>query len=84
MVKSRLEDAIFLEKAKLAIGEYNLKMNADFSLTRKKETAAIKYKQLIDCRKKVQFIRDSIEIVIIFNIITFYSFTICERILIQN
>ncbi|KAF3430089.1 hypothetical protein E2986_07212 [Frieseomelitta varia] len=57
LVKSRFKDAIFLEKAKLAIGEYDLKMNADFSLTRKKETAAIKYKQLIDCRKKLHHLR---------------------------
>lgn len=54
-----MEDAVFLEKAKQSIGEYNLKMNVDFSLMKKKETAAIKYKQLIDCRDKVKLIKNS-------------------------
>ncbi|XP_068986815.1 cilia- and flagella-associated protein 44 isoform X3 [Bombus flavifrons] len=59
LVKSRLEDAVFLEKAKQSIGEYNLKMNVDFSLMKKKETAAIKYKQLIDCRDKLHHLREN-------------------------
>lgn len=78
-----MEDAVFLEKAKQSIGEYNLKMNVDFSLMKKKETAAIKYKQLIDCRDKVNLIK-KFNITVVFHIINFYSFIICERTLIQN
>ncbi|KAK1137227.1 hypothetical protein K0M31_001748 [Melipona bicolor] len=59
LVKSRFKDAVFLEEAKLTIGEYDLKMNADFCLIRRKETAAIKYKQLIDCRKKLHHLREN-------------------------
>lgn len=72
MIKGRLKDAIFLEKAKQTIGEYNLKVDVDFSLTRKRETAAIKFKQLMDCRNKVQMIENSVlNIKIILKIIIF-------------
>lgn len=35
-------------------------MDVDFSLTRKRETAAIKFKQLMDCRNKVKMIENSV------------------------
>lgn len=60
MIKGRLKDTVFLEEAKQTIGEYNLKVDVDFSLTRKRETAAIKFKQLMDCRNKVKMIKNSI------------------------
>lgn len=56
LAKNRVEDEAFLEKAKQTIGECNLKSNADFSLTKKKEVAAKKYKQLLNCRSKVRLI----------------------------
>lgn len=48
-----MEDAVFVEKTKRAIGEYNLKTTTGFNLAIKKQTAATKYKQLLDCRSKV-------------------------------
>ncbi|XP_017757877.1 PREDICTED: uncharacterized protein LOC108549132 [Eufriesea mexicana] len=59
LVKNRAEDVVFLEKARQTIGEYNLKMNADVSLTRRKETAATKYKELVDCRNKLHHLREN-------------------------
>ncbi|XP_029043385.1 cilia- and flagella-associated protein 44 isoform X1 [Osmia bicornis bicornis] len=56
--KSRLEDAAFLDKAKETIGEYNLKINTGFNLMKKKETAVSKYKQLLDCRSKLYYLRE--------------------------
>ncbi|XP_031368455.1 cilia- and flagella-associated protein 44 isoform X2 [Apis dorsata] len=59
LIKGRLKDTVFLEKAKQTIGEYNLKVDVDFSLTRKRETAAIKFKQLMDCRNKLHNLREN-------------------------
>lgn len=59
MIKGRLKDTVFLEEAKQTIGEYNLKVDVDFSLTRKRETAAIKFKQLMDCRNKLHNLREN-------------------------
>ncbi|XP_076222298.1 cilia- and flagella-associated protein 44 [Nomia melanderi] len=58
LAKSRMEDAIFVEKTKRAIGEYNLKTTTGFNLAIKKQTAAIKYKQLLDCRSKLHHLRE--------------------------
>nr|XP_012143308.1 PREDICTED: cilia- and flagella-associated protein 44 isoform X1 [Megachile rotundata] len=58
LAKSSLEDAAFLEKAKETIGEFNLKTDTGFNLKKKKETAVEKYKQLLDCRRKLHHLRD--------------------------
>ncbi|XP_076749592.1 cilia- and flagella-associated protein 44 [Xylocopa sonorina] len=59
LAKSRVKDEASLENAKETIGEYNLKMNAMFSTMKKKETAAMKYKQFIDCRSKIHNMREN-------------------------
>ncbi|CAL7949001.1 unnamed protein product [Xylocopa violacea] len=59
LIKNRVEDETSLESAKETIGEYNLKMNATFSTMKKKETAAMKYKQFVDCRSKVHNLREN-------------------------
>ncbi|CAK9822070.1 Cilia- and flagella-associated protein 44 [Anthophora retusa] len=59
LVKNRMEDVAFLEKARQTIGEYNLKMNTESNLSKRKQTAAIKYKQLLDCRSKLHYLREN-------------------------
>ncbi|XP_076637400.1 cilia- and flagella-associated protein 44 isoform X1 [Colletes latitarsis] len=56
--KNRIEDVSFLEKTKKFIGEYNLKMGTGLNLAMKKETAATKYKELLDCRTKLYYLRE--------------------------
>ncbi|XP_076652358.1 cilia- and flagella-associated protein 44 isoform X2 [Halictus rubicundus] len=59
LAKSRMEDAIFIEKTKRDIGEYNLKTSTGFNLKMKKQTTALKYKQLLDCRCKLHYLREN-------------------------
>ncbi|XP_015431042.1 PREDICTED: uncharacterized protein LOC107187452 [Dufourea novaeangliae] len=58
LAKSRMEDATFVKKTKRAIGEYNLKTSTGFNLAVKKQTAASKYKELLDCRIKLHDLRE--------------------------
>ncbi|XP_076177015.1 cilia- and flagella-associated protein 44 isoform X2 [Ptiloglossa arizonensis] len=59
LFKNRIEDASLLEETKKTIGEYNLKMSTGFNLTMKKETVATKYKQLLDGRSKLHYLREN-------------------------
>ncbi|XP_076298900.1 cilia- and flagella-associated protein 44 isoform X2 [Lasioglossum baleicum] len=58
LAKSRMEDAVFIEKTKKDIGEYNLKTSTGFNLKMKKQTTALKYKQLLDSRRKLHYLRE--------------------------
>ncbi|XP_026674087.1 uncharacterized protein LOC108630687 isoform X2 [Ceratina calcarata] len=58
LAKSRAKDEATLETAKETIGEFHLKINQELSSTRKKETAATKYKEFVNCRTKVHNLRE--------------------------
>lgn len=48
------DDIAAIKRAKNTIGDYKLKVFPDFSQTQEeRETTLTKYKQLLDCRKKV-------------------------------
>nr|XP_033337675.1 cilia- and flagella-associated protein 44 [Megalopta genalis] len=58
LAKSRMEDAVFIEKTEKDIGEYNLKTSTGFNIKMKKQTTVLKYKQLLDCRRKLHYLRE--------------------------
>lgn len=51
------DDVAAIEQAKNTIGDYKLKLSPNYSKSQeKRETTLTKYKEIMDCRKKVQLL----------------------------
>ncbi|XP_020280668.1 cilia- and flagella-associated protein 44 [Pseudomyrmex gracilis] len=52
------EDMLAIEEAKRTIGDYKLKSSPIFDLSEKRVTLASKYKEILNCRKKLYYLQE--------------------------